>query len=281
MNFTTIYKEIKHKKDPVEMENFINELNEFVINKLDKKFNKIFGKYKKMVYEMFENTKCVISGSVILQILLNEKWKNSDIDVFYFKENSNPVDDGLYFPDNRINTIIQKFDFELVNEPSCIYQNLFDIRNKDDKYKEITEISNNTGIKINGETIQFICIGTSTKLNKTKLDNTYLINLLSDVFDFDICKNFVKFENKKMICILNNISHILLKKFSCNINYEATYENEKNPVIDNKNNSDFTESYFYLYRKKITLKDNKIYKYSRKSKYLDRGFKFIGYTDDK
>jgi len=270
MDYSTIYREIEQENDPIKMDTFINEINNFVVNKLDKKFDKIFGKYKNKVYEIFEKTKCVISGSVILQILLNEEWTYGDIDIFYFDKNCSNSYDAWYFPDNNINRIIQNFDFELVNEPSCIYQTLFNFVKNDKKY----DVMSNTGIKNNGETIQFICIFVPDELDKNELNNLDLINLLTEKFDFDICKNFISFEKKKMICNINNIAGILSKKFLCNINYKQIYDVDKSNQIniDNENNEEqMNKPYYYLNKKND--------KYSRKTKYLNRGFTFTGYAE--
>lgn len=278
MDFKILYKEFKEKNDPIKMENLMNEINNFFETKMNEKFDKVFGEYKTQVYDIFEKTNCIISGSIIPQILLNEEWSFSDIDIFYFDKDCKNVYDAMYFPDNKIITIIDNFDFKLVNQPSCIYQTLFDFNN-DHSFTVMT----NTGIEINGETIQFICIcypevctesdGNIVSYNQYNHFNPFLdeldvvkyenkdkrpinygtgymelINLLTANFDYDICKNFVRFENGKMICHFNNIDAILTKTFSCNIIYERKYELD---ALFNNN--------------------------SRKLKYLKRGFTFAGY----
>lgn len=258
-NLSELYKTVKSDDD---LNDFMATASKYVTNELDKLFYKIFGVYVNNVYEILEKRKCVITGSIILQILLNTKYKYGDIDIFYFDKNCDDIHKAWYFPDQKMFTIIKNLSYKLINEPSCFYQTLFDVEENDND----VNIMNNTGMNINGEVVEFICVCIlDEKQNKDTVD---LINLLTNKFDFNVCKNFVEFKDGNMICHFNDIRAIFDKKFTCNANYEKIYEVV---LTHNKTVNKNIEPYEFLNFKKRLEK-------SRKEKYVNRGFTFAGYV---
>ena len=62
--------------------NFTNaQIEKSIICTVEERMGKIFGDGITIFKNLLSSTHAVITGSFILQCILNEKWKNSDIDI--------------------------------------------------------------------------------------------------------------------------------------------------------------------------------------------------------
>lgn len=52
------------------------------MEQVEKRIQKVFGQHTNVFKNLLDTTGAVISGSFIIQAILDEKWENSDIDVF-------------------------------------------------------------------------------------------------------------------------------------------------------------------------------------------------------
>lgn len=83
-----------------------------VANNIDNFFRSYFGNYYDEFREEMIKNKAIISGSFILQTILNEKWENSDIDIYIPIKGLNlqtaisgkktTLEDFFYFTTNHI-----------------------------------------------------------------------------------------------------------------------------------------------------------------------------------
>lgn len=152
----------------------------------------IFGDKNLKFRKIIDDLGCVISGSFIIESILNEEWNDNDIDIFvpYCEKNKNHLDNFL--------TQCYKLDNY---SPTNKYVNDFGTNSKK---KTITWIKNFT---VNGKTVQII----NTSLPKYKLNDFILSN-----FDFDICKNMYWIEKCACKLHVNNITNIVNKQFHWN-----------------------------------------------------------------
>jgi hypothetical protein len=199
--------------------NYYTMFQQAVINKIDGWFREYFGdRYLEFRNSMIKS-KAVISGSFILQMILDETW-NSDIDIFMHSSSQN-----IQLPDNvswQKVSDIENFlysDHDNVKDENLrdLYGDIFDkcgcrvrqyqINQKDDKpklkkftYFQTISISDNRN-KIR------------SRSNSEEYKNRKIIELLNIHNDFDICKNAFWYDHDGCHIYISDPSQIINKKF--------------------------------------------------------------------
>jgi len=162
-----------------------------ITNRLKFMMGSKYGEFVKIMKESYG----FISGSFIIQCILNEKWDDDKIEIFIpFIGNTNMTQWKCGYLKSNLNIFIEKeLGVRSILHLNCQLNNkIKDIRVLD-KFKIISaEYDDNINID-------------SMK------------KIINDTFDFDISKNFYCFNNEDDIYI-HNINNILTKntKFSCN-----------------------------------------------------------------
>ncbi len=166
------YKEIKYK-------DIKNVIIKTVINRLESETNiKI-----DVLLNYMEKNKISISGSFILQCILNEFWADSDIDMYTY-ENANLAKNVFMDCGYEVSAFTTENDYAMLNEIRTIGN--FDILGK--------------------PTIQLIL------LDNDKNIFTYV----NTSYDFNVCKNIFYVENGKNMLHIQHIHNIMKKQISCN-----------------------------------------------------------------
>lgn len=191
--------------------------------------------YDLLIQDM-KNNKIIITGSFIIQCMLEEVWAKSDIDICYI------TNDTMGY-DIKTPLFIDRNDFSLMHYPSCMYEDFL------------------------GQNIGRYCIYKHRE-SKQLVQILYLyiediddpMKYLESAFDFDICKNFYYFDKKKENIDIHNIHAIMNKKISWNFTLYEDLTKEEIKEIKN------------IYPRPITYFSANIY--IRMEKYKDRGFSF-------
>lgn len=201
----------------------------FVARIMNNRLSHIFGDRLIEFKNIMESTKCVISGSFIIQSILGEQWDGSDIDI--------------YVTGQKIPLTIEFF---LHNTMNFTLRTLLDNTyiKEGDKLK-ITSIKDFQTFE--NKRIQIICINTDNSYNSVK-------NYIHETYDYDICKNLYYVDKTEHLSIYHP-NDIYNKK----INYDLNQENSKNNILirykkyRNRgfkiivNNCDFSKTYMYRF----------------------------------
>jgi hypothetical protein len=152
---------------------------------IENKIIKIFGKHNATVFKnIIEKNNIIISGSFVLQILLNEQW-NSDIDMY-----------------TTIDNVIKLESFFL------------DIMHENKKYNDIQPHYYNNDIKyfkkytINNQDFELIAVNDPE-------------NYINRKFDFDILKNKCTVKNNLFVIITQNFKQIKQRTFEFKCAYNT------------------------------------------------------------
>jgi len=166
-----------------------NIFNSCVIKEINNRLSETFGNKLSEFKTIMQKTHSVISGSLIVQCILGEKWKESDIDIF-----SPDISIMESFLSNSM-----LFDVENHYTYDCGYEQMDPIK--------IEKISN--CLTINGIVFQLIQIDVEKDYSKIK-------NYVCDTFDFGICKNIYYIQEKECVSVMkpNDIYH---KTFEFNV----------------------------------------------------------------
>lgn len=225
----------------------VDRLNEIINIRLEK----IFGDKISEFYSILQNTGGIISGSYILQCILNEKWDNSDIDIYIPMQDNiitatewdNPkseMDDFIYgfysifasydsdrYNDIRTPKIISKMKFirnfwlltddynnmETIGEDNL--RNFIDINNDLNNDLQLSKkIRDDNKIKYNNDNI--IINKLDFKINNIQI---ILVNIprdkmtefINDEYDFDICKNIFSREKNRGDFRIKSFENIVSK----------------------------------------------------------------------
>lgn len=170
-----------------------------VIDEINNRLLCIFGSKINEFKNMLQRTGSFISGSFIIQCLLDEHWTNSDIDIYVPMLNNE-----VYYPSN----MYMKTDAD-----NFMYYDM-----KFDGYYNGVELGEyrDKGVKINDclkyirnynnkqYKIQIIGLNISKSLSEIK-------QFVNETFDFPICKN-IYYHDMKECLVLNNVYQIMNKE---------------------------------------------------------------------
>ena len=170
------------------------EVNKIISN-INSQLLSIFGKEDlKELKSSINSTGAVISGSFIIQCILNEKWCNSDIDIFVPMTFISICSDE---PSLDINTFFEK-KYKKIN---CQYTKEYSYLCIDNHFKYINCYT------VNDTKIQII---------NTSFDNQDLVKFIMNSFDFNICKNMYKITKNKEELFIFDIKNIKDRKLKWN-----------------------------------------------------------------
>lgn len=190
---------------------FYNKLIQFdkIITKTIKsRLVNIFGEHYDVFVKMMIDNGAFISGSFIIQCILNEDWsllnEKTDIDIYVPFEGDKRIehtfDNGHKVFYNQIEDYIYNvmgYDYWEEDEPHKMYT----------RFKYDRELPTMTKIRTytqNGINLQIISLDT---------DKYYDYNKFVNLFDFDICKN-IYYPTQKLY--INNIVNVLNKRTTFN-----------------------------------------------------------------
>ncbi len=191
---STLLPELKHQI-------FIKYILLNINNKIEKRLGNVFGDKLLLFKQLMEETKCFISGSFIIQCILNEEWKGSDVDIYVptignqIRVDHSPfskVDDFMYKNMNMKDGYIDSY-------PEVLHSGLKWVRN----YVDYIYDSNGKQTYEKRVRIQIIGIEISKNISQA-------VQFVEETFDFDICKNVYSFEG----IYVKNIKEILSKTTS-------------------------------------------------------------------
>lgn len=159
-----------------------------ILISINHRLTDIFGDKVAKFKEIMIQTRSVISGSFIIQCVLNEYWENSNINIFvsgWDEPNLPPSMENFFCGEMKRRTAY------LIRDAYITYMSMSDIKISD----HIIFMSDNE-LNIN--------------VAKINIDSNYtkLTNFLFDSFDFDICKNAYYINNGQetlTICSLTDI----------------------------------------------------------------------------
>jgi len=167
-----------------------------------------FRSYYGVNYDQFREAmiadKAIVTGSFILQMILGERWKDSDIDMFISIED-------LYSIWNRSNcTEVEKF---ILNAPTT---------SKEEKIKKLSDTSlqyiDSFGPTGNIAQIRNYSVDGTKDSNFCKfqmievLKTQDIIKFIKETFDFDVCKNTFYYDEDGMHLDILNINDILNRR---------------------------------------------------------------------
>lgn len=173
-------------------------MTEYII-KFEKRLESIFGEETDTFKSLLNETGAVISGSIIVQSILREEWKNSDIDIYI------PATDEQSPHGNPTS----KIDDWLLNKLGWKMSNYMAVNRYGDSMsrgQDITWIRN-----FNSNNLAIPCI----QLIHTRLKSNELTEYINTNFDFVICKNVYSMINKKSALLsISDVAAIVKKQFS-------------------------------------------------------------------
>ena len=220
---------------------FIPLYENAIKRKIDGWFRNYFGpRYASFRACMIED-RAVISGSFVLQNILGQTWKNSDIDIYIGKANRKHEYDSkawfkgighfLYFTKGLSNegcyTPCPRYDEEIG------YENLFEVRDYTINNKLAQLNCDTEDIRFFGKHFEdekdvqnYVqhryfsgpeYVGTTPftqfQVMELRKDATIeaIVNFVNEIFDFDICKNCFYYDEKGCHIILHNIHDLITK----------------------------------------------------------------------
>jgi len=225
--------------------NFKN-LQDVVQNKFETLLESLLGGHFNKFYELLKQCNATISGSIILQLLLNEQWADSDIDLYICgskdKCNNSIIDfltDTQLFKIKTFNSynnmlptkicqITEIYDFTFKNKMSYVNKiQIIKIGYDKETYDEHPDY-NEDYIKL--DYIKLDYIEPDAKLNQTIVDH----------YDFDVCKNMIYYDNNGFNLKINSLNNVFNKCIS-NINIlDGGYMNSSFMRIIKYNHRGFT-----------------------------------------
>jgi hypothetical protein len=199
------------------------------LKNINDRLKKIFTDEQYVKFKLLlENNNAVISGSFIIQCILNEIWEDSDIDIFV-KKNTHEFlyeSDDVNYKKFCLETFFCKCGFTFIKEDKNKSNYFYNL-------KYVVEIQ--TFIKDKNK-IQIIFINENSEKS--------LENYIFENFDFSICKNTYSIKNKTEILNIYDLNGILYKKFdfgftSNNKKSMERYENYSQREFNKNKNNDF------------------------------------------
>ena len=165
---------------------FINlsHIKLMVINNITNKLKELVNINYENLIKYMEKYNLSISGSFVLQCILNEYWTNSDID---FYTNYKDIDISIIL-NNKYNETVYNHNDE--------YPNFLGIENIKNFYTQNKE-----------RYLQLIFLD----------ENKNIFDFVKDNFDFSICKNIYNITNGKHNLYITNIYDIFNKQLNCDL----------------------------------------------------------------
>lgn len=169
----------------------------YIMNKINVRLEKIFGDKLPDLKKLMQKLGCVISGSFVLQCMLDEEWKGSDID-FYVPMRSGTIRCYKNDLDTFMCTIMGFYDGIAGG-----YEDYSDQH----KIKWVRTFSH-MATTMNG-------LRTPIQIISIDVDNNYeaMYHFINKTFDFNICKNMYYCDGKDRIRA-RNFTEVFLKKTS-------------------------------------------------------------------
>uniref|UniRef100_A0A6C0C6N3 F-box domain-containing protein n=1 Tax=viral metagenome TaxID=1070528 RepID=A0A6C0C6N3_9ZZZZ len=200
---------------------FFPKYSKHITTKINERLLSIFGDNLPALKKMMQKTGCVISGSFIIQCLLNETWKDSDID-FYVSTQGNEI---TKTNSGYNKSAVDDFMYNVMRYDGSIDDQYADIENNPIKYVRTYKHLRNMRfdarlIKINPK-MQIIGIDVAKNANS-------MFDYIVKTFDFNICKNMYYYDGYDHIRSNNNFDEIFLK--------ETTFEMPNIKQIDIQSN---------------------------------------------
>jgi len=188
-----------------------------------------FRAYFKEKYCLFRQAmisdKAVLSGSFIIQMILGERWKNSDIDIFTsvidFKENRQISYDNTgykYYTNmevflHRDGKLTMEDMMRIMNDKGC-----------DDEDRVYVDALGSKGSPHHGGSLTAIAHIANYYID-TKRDHIFrdfqiielyrdtdVLGFIDSTFDFDICKNTFYYDEQGMYLNIRNVNDIINRK---------------------------------------------------------------------
>ena len=172
-------------------------MTEYII-KFEKRLKSIFGEETDTLKSLLNETGAVVSGSIIVQSILGEEWKNSDIDI-YIPSTGEQSPHGN--PTSKIDEwLLNKLGWKMTNYMAvCRYGDTMS------RGQDITWIRN-----FNSNNLAIPCV----QLIHTRLKRDELTEYINTNFDFVICKNVYSVNRKSGLLSISDVAAIVKKQFS-------------------------------------------------------------------
>lgn len=171
-----------------------------VIDEINNRLLGIFGTKLNDFKSLLQRTGSFISGSFIIQCLLDEYWTNSDIDIYVPM-----LDNEVYYPSN----MYMKTDVDNFMYYDMGFDGIYDgfelgaYRDKGTKINDCLKYVRNYITNKNYK-IQIIGLNIDKSLSEMK-------QFVNETFDFPICKN-IYYNDVKEYIVLNNVYHMVNKE---------------------------------------------------------------------
>lgn len=181
----------------------ISLIKQKIISEMEDRLRKVLGHTYNEFMDIFKEAKAVISGSFIIQCVLNEYW-DSDIDIYI-----------SYFNANFYKDIVGKMRQLLAITMTELYKTKNNYLSRDLLIRNVYTYQNpNVRYKIQIITIE------------AKPDYLSMSNYVKEKADFDICKNVYYVDEDKSFLNINTIDNILSKKatFSYFAGFRASFQ---------------------------------------------------------
>lgn len=186
---------------PKNYKRLYNHLLESVGRNIDNYFRSFFGEKYEQFKQCMISDEGVVSGSFILQMILNENWQNSDVDIYtdfrkltYFYGKLE-----LFLYDNCVNKNVgtDETDVEChIGRYICAFVDRDTIRNVRD-------------YRIKGKIFQVIELDSRILVRKNL---TTISKFIDESFDFDICKNTFYYDKDGYHVGIKNLKQIVEKR---------------------------------------------------------------------
>lgn len=213
------------------------DIKQSLINEINNRLGCIFGDKMNDFKEMLMSIGCFISGSFIIQCLLDEYWPKSDIDIYVPM-----IGNQVYYPDDMfMKTDVDDFmyyemDFDGWHDSVDLGEYL----GKGTKIHDCLKYVRTYVIPDGKYDIQIIGLDISRSLKEIK-------DFVDETFDFPICKNIYYYDRKECV-LLNDMGKTFEKEtvFRVGKNSKLTIKryhkyNSNGIVFTNKDNLTYND----------------------------------------
>ena len=218
---------------------FYDMIKQHIIHEINSRLMDVFGNQLANFKQCMKETGSMISGSFILQCILKEEWKNSDIDIYVPM-----IGNTIYMPkaEQKGETIYMKSNVDNFMHYQMHFDGHHDNYAIHDYIKYVRTYFNNT------QHIQIIGVD---------IEKDTLLSFVNETFDFSICKNIYDGKGNLILSNLHDIYHKTLnfnstRSSSSSIDRYYKYQN-RGFVFKNKDlltYHDLKPTNVYVYREK-------------------------------
>jgi hypothetical protein len=213
-------------------------INRFT-NKIEEKLNKLFGdKYLEMK-DILIKEEALLSGSFILQVIYDEEYENSDIDIYIPCKNKNYPPHPCACIDEPF-TELEDFLYNLPHNNEIPEHRTWNYGGDNHYISSNINIKYVRNYKYNKVMLQIIHVDVENK----EILHENIIN----TFDYDICKNTYDFTNKIQFYKLEDVLN-KKTKFKFGNNGIMTYSETYDPDVY-INISKFTDTFYRFFKYK-------------------------------